>query len=163
MFALALLLVAPLVHAGDADFQAAASPGAYAGFRDGAPGAGGLRSHAVVVTVRDVVVYRLYDSRATGSPGVAGRMGKFWTDFSLASESEARDQLAVCKGWNDMAKVVQCTLPRGSTLVRGPGQAANCADLTDSGSMARHPGGPPQLFILDTSVLTSCSDASTGW
>jgi hypothetical protein len=136
----------------------------YAPFRDSAPEQGGLRSHEAVITGRDVVVYRLYDSRAPGEANVARRLGTYWTDFTVGSEAHARDQLAVCKGWNDMAKLVRCTLPRGSTVVRGPGQDANCAILPGSGSTAHHPGGAPQLFISNpAALLTNCSDGSPGW
>jgi hypothetical protein len=91
-------------------------------------------------------------------------MGRYWTDFTVATEAQARDQLAVCRGWNDMARVVQCTLPRNSTVVRGPGQDANCALMPGSGSTAYHPGGAPQLFISDpAALLTDCRDADTGW
>jgi hypothetical protein len=90
-----------------------------------------------------VIVYRLYDSRAPGTTGVAGRMGTFWTDFTVSSEAQARDLLAVCKGWNDMAKLVTCTLPTGSTVVRGPGQDANCARHgVEKSRGARHHRGP---------------------
>ena len=139
-------------------------PAAYAPFIDSAPEQGGLRSHAAVITQRDVVVYRLYDGRPPGAAKVAQKMGVYWTDFTVASEAQARDQLAVCKGWNDMARVVTCTLLKGSTVVWGPGQDANCAVLPNSGSTAYHPGGAPQLFISNPSVLlTGCTDASTGW
>ena len=96
-------------------------PAAYAPFSDGQPERGGLKSHDAVITQRDVIVYRLYDSRAPGN-AVARRMGGFWTDFTVSSEAQARDQLAVCKDWNNMAKLVSCTLPKGTRRAgAGPG------------------------------------------
>jgi len=164
LLALALVLAAAPAWAADSDSRPASPAAAYAPFSDGLPERGGLKSHEAVITQRDVTVYRLYDSRAPANTTVAGRMGVFWTDFTVSSETQARDQLAVCKGWNNMARVMTCTLPRGSTVVRGPGQDANCAFLPGSGSTAYHPGGAPQLFISNPSVLlTGCSDKSTGW
>jgi hypothetical protein len=163
--ALALVLAAAAPGcAADPAARPASPAAAYTRFADEQPEHGGLRSHEAVITRRDVIVYRLYDSGAPGNTGVARRMGAFWTDFTVSSEAQARDQLAVCKGWNDMAKLVSCTLPTGSTVVRGPGQDANCALLPGSGSTAYHPGGAPQLFISNPSVvLTDCTDTSTGW
>ena len=164
LLTLALLLTAAPAWAADSDSRPAPPAAAYAPFSDGQPEKGGLKGHDAVITQRDVIVYRLYDSRAPGNTGVARRMGGFWTDFTVSSEAQARDQLAVCKDWNNMAKLVSCTLPKGSTVVRGPGQDANCAFLPGSGSTAYHPGGAPQLFISNPSVLlTNCSDKSTGW
>lgn len=152
-------------QAADSDFRPATASSAksLSGFRDNPAGAGGLKRHEVVTSVRDVTVYRLYDSRAPSNPDVAGRTGKYWTDVATRTESSARDQLAVCKGWNNMHRVVRCTLPKGSTIVKGPGQDAKCSGLSKSGSTAWHRGGPQQLFIPSFSMLTNCKDSDTGW
>jgi hypothetical protein len=137
---------------------------AYTPFPDGQPERGGLRGHQAVIVNRDVKVYRLYDSRAPGTRGVAGRMGRYWADFTVASEGEARDKLAVCKGWNNMAKLVTCTLPKDSLVLRAPGHDVNCALMAESGSTAFHPGGAPQLLVPNaSSLLKDCTDSDTGW
>ena len=138
-------------------------PAAYKTFTNTPPEQGGLRSHQAVITESDVTVYRLYDGRAPEKSGVARREGVYWADFTVASEPHARDQLAVCKGWNDMARLVTCTLPKGYTIIRGPGQDVNCAVSPGSGSTAYHPGGAPQLFISKPSILQNCRDTNTGW
>jgi hypothetical protein len=164
---LALVLAAacaPVTTADSPRAPVAAADSPYAPFRDSPPEMGGLRSHSAVVTQRDLIVYRFYDSRASQNRGVAGRMGAFWTDFTVATEAQARDQLAVCKGWNNMARLVRCTLPKASTVVRGPGQDANCAVIPNSESTTYHPGGAPQLFLSNPdAVLRDCSDTETGW
>ena len=131
----------------------------------GRPERGDIQDPRPVKVEREVVVYRLYDSRAaSGMKGVAGRMGTYWTDFSTATEAEARDKLAVCKGWNNMAKLVRCKLPKGAVVVRGRGYDVNCALTAGSGSTAYHGGGAPQIAIGDPEhVLSECTDADTGW
>lgn len=164
LLALVLPFVVPaMASAADADFKPAPSPGPYSSYRDSPAGAGGLRRHEVVTAVRDVTVYRLYDSRAPGNSKVTARLGRYWTDFATSSEKSARDKLAVCKGWNNLQKVVRCTLPKGTKVVKGPGQDAKCAGLPGANSTAWHPGGPQQIFIGDTSVMRGCKDADTGW
>jgi len=160
-FALAMLLVAGCASAVPPESQVLSPlPSAYTLFTNKPPEQGGFRSHAAVITQRHVVVYRLYDSRPSG----AQPMGAYWSDFTAASEAQARDQLGVCKGWNNMARLITCTLPKGHVVLRGPGQDVNCAAIPDSGSTAYHPGGAPQLFITSAkTVLKDCTDGTPGW
>ena len=62
-----------------------------------------------------------------------------------------------------MHKLIRCTLPKGSTIVKGPGQDAKCANLPKAASTAWLKGGPQQLFIPNFSILTNCKESDTGW
>ena len=62
-----------------------------------------------------------------------------------------------------MKKWVRCTLPRGTVVAKGPGQSVDCSRFKDGASTSRYPGGPQQSLVPDTSKLTNCSVADTGW
>lgn len=111
----------------DADFRPATGPEAtrLANYTNKDFWEGGHARSKAVVSIRPVIVYRLWDSRSPGNRRVAGKMGKYWTDFPLASIGQARAALAVCPGWNDMKHLTICELRElGSASRRAQGRAS---------------------------------------
>ena len=132
-------------------------------FKDSIPGDGGLLRHEAVEAPRDVIIYRLWDSTSGPANKKAKKLGGYWTDFAASSEASARKTLAVCPGWNNMKQWVRCTLPKGTVVVKGPGQSVDCSRFRDAASSARYPGGPQQIFVPEPTKLTNCKVSETGW
>ena len=86
-------------------------------------GIGGIRCAQTFKATAGAVFYRRYDSGKTSKGAVQG--GRSWTLGFGANNETYRREMAICTGWNDMAKAVKCTIRPGKSayIYIGPGES----------------------------------------
>jgi hypothetical protein len=86
-------------------------------------GEGGVSRGMVIRVTADFHVWRLWNGPAKLDPsGHTNRMGGWWAyDAPHGDQSGYRRDYEVCRIWNDLTWVAQCTLKAGAVVTIGPG------------------------------------------
>jgi hypothetical protein len=133
------------------------------GWSIGEPGKGSLCAGQVFVAQGPVTVYRLFSASWKDSK-LAGPKGAFWTlDKPSGTAASYRNVYEICKEWNDLDMINECTIEVGARVVLGPGQSATC-DKSDTSSPR---SAANQLVLVkkaDGSVpVADCKEAAHKW
>ena len=91
--------------------------------------AGGVSRGDIVVTTRDVTLYRAYTAAdfECGTQKPAGEFGSWWSPLEPTLPKQSyREANAICPAWNDLTMIVSCTLPAGTVVLVGPTQSTTC-------------------------------------
>jgi hypothetical protein len=129
----------------------------------GEPGKGSLCAGEVFIAKGPVTVYRLFSASWKDSK-LAGPKGAFWTlDRPGGTAATYRNVYEICKEWNDLDMINECTIEAGARVVLGPGQSATC-DKSDTS----YPRSAANQVVLvkkaDGSVpVVDCKEAAHKW
>jgi hypothetical protein len=90
----------------------------------GASGKGRLCAGKVYQVDSPLTVYRVWDSSRSYSAD-----GQWWS-FSppSASRQSYREENVICPTWSALDRMSVCTLKKGTLIVIGPGQSADCPE-----------------------------------
>jgi hypothetical protein len=92
----------------------------------GASGAGELCAGQVMVAQQPVTVYRVWDSARDYT-----RYGSWWSfQMPQGPRLQYREDNSICPSWSELDRMSACTLKVGAKLVVGPGQSAQCKQMT---------------------------------
>jgi hypothetical protein len=92
----------------------------------GATGAGELCAGQVLVALEPVTVYRVWDSARNYT-----RYGSWWSfQRPEGPRSQYREDNSICPSWSELDRMSACTVKVGAKLVVGPGQSAQCKQMT---------------------------------
>jgi len=90
------------------------------------PGKGGLCEGKVLKVQQPLTVYRVWDASNSNS-----QFGRWWSFAPPAGPvSTYRADNAICPEWSALNRVTQCHLKVGAEIVVGPGQSAQCKDMS---------------------------------
>lgn len=160
---------APAVHAACAGPIATPPPGLVAvdepapAWSIGEPGKGSLCAGRVFTAKGPVTVYRLF-SASWKESRLAGPTGAYWTlDRPGGTAATYRSVYEICKEWNDLDMISECTIEAGARVVIGPGQSATCDESDTS-----YPRSAANQVVLvkkaDGSVpVVDCKQAAHTW
>lgn len=129
----------------------------------GAPGKGSLCEGKLFVARGPVTVYRIFSASWKDSK-LAGPRGAFWTlDRPTGAAGSYRNVYQICKEWNDLDMLNECTIEVGARVVLGPGQSATC-DKSDTS----YPRSAANQIVLikkaDGSVpVVDCKESPQKW
>ncbi|MEP7122475.1 MAG: hypothetical protein ABJE95_16255 [Byssovorax sp.] len=133
------------------------------GWSIGAPGKGSLCAGQVFVAQGPVTVYRVFSASYQTSK-LAGPAGAFWTlDKPSGTAANYRNVYEICKEWNDLDMLNECTIEVGAKVVLGPGQSATCDKSATS-----YPRSAANQIVLvkkaDGSVpVVDCKESAQEW
>jgi hypothetical protein len=107
-------------------------------------GMGGVSEALVVKMTTDIPVWRMWNGPAKlDANGRTNRIGGWWGyDAPKGTAADYRTNYEICKAWNDLTWMAQCTLKAGAVVAIGPGQsvtAATCGDVTNQENYAANP------------------------
>jgi hypothetical protein len=129
----------------------------------GEPGKGSLCEGKVFVAQGPVTVYRIFSASWKDSKR-AGPKGAFWTlDKPSGTAANYRNVYEICKEWNDLDMLNECTIEAGAKVVLGPGQSTTC-DKSDTS----YPRSAANQIVLvkkaDGSVpVVNCKESAQKW
>jgi hypothetical protein len=129
----------------------------------GEPGKGALCEGKVFIAQGPVTVYRAFSASYKTSK-LAGPTGAFWTlDRPSGTAARYRNVYEICKEWNDLDMLNECTIEVGARVVLGPGQSATC-DKSDTS----YPRSAANQVVLvkkaDGSMpVVDCKESAQKW
>jgi len=126
-------------------------------------GKGGVTSGTLIQLQADTPVYRLWSGPdVKNAQGYTNMLGGWWSfDAPTGTRDAYRTDYEICKDWNELTWVVQCTVPAGTLVVVGPGNSVakgECADPEES-----YPANAEdwQVYIPDAYKIVTCPAGPT--